>query len=186
MEKVKNFAKHFWHGVLSALKGLAFLAMLVLSVALLFIIVVLLSHVGVVACEHFGNWFVLIYLLDMVALYSLVADLISMDKPENKKVFTEILRRTLMFVLAIAGLFILNWLLLVIGKIPAMLFGQCWSVGFTICSGLFICLIALMIWGLIEYIKEYGTKALGETVFKASGFLTVIVILAVIVALILC
>ena len=186
MEKIKNFAKHFWHGVLSALKILLLGVLFVLAAAFVLLLVGLISHFGVVACSYFGNWFALIYLLDMLAIYSLVANLVSTEKPKDKKVFTEILRRMLMFVLAIAGLFILNWLLWCIGRIPAMLFAQCWSVGFTVCMGLFMCIIALMIWGLIEYIKEFGTKALGEKILKVSGFLTVIAILVVIAFLILC
>lgn len=186
MEKIKNFAKHFWRGVLSALKMLLLGILFVLAAAFVLLLVVLISHIGVVTCTHFGNWFALIYLLDMFALYSLVANLISMQKPKDHTTFVEFLRRTLMLFLGVAGLFILNWLLWVIGKIPAMLFGQMWSVGFTVCLGLFMCIIALMIWGLIDYIKQYGAKAFGEAVLKASGFLTVIAILVIIAVLILC
>ena len=55
MEKIKNFAKHFWHGVLLSLKGIVGIVAVALFGAFLLLFAAFLASGGVAVCSSFGN-----------------------------------------------------------------------------------------------------------------------------------
>ena len=179
MEKIKNFAKHFWHGVLLSLKGIVGIAQVAFLSALLLLFAVLLASGGVTVCSAFGNWAGAIYVVDVILILYFLLVLNRMEKEEGDSVWRTVLKKITIFVVGLFGLLAANGILWCVGRLILIVLGKTCPVGLTMCIGILVWIVAFMVWILVEYIKGKGKKSFFELLIKIGGFLTIPIILLI-------
>ena len=179
MEKIKNFAKHFWHGVLLSLKGIVGIAAVALFGAFLLLFAAFLASGGVAVCSSFGNWAGAVYIVNVLLILYFFMVVKRMEREDGDSIWLTVGKKVVIFVLGVFVLSLANGLLWCVGRLVLIVLGQTCSVGLTMCIGILVWIVAFFIWILVEYIKEKGKKSFFNLLIKIGGFLTIPIIILI-------
>jgi len=177
---IKNLANTFWQGALKVLELMSLL--FICSVALIVVMLVIASFVSglYIAIENFGVWSAVLYAIDWTLLISFIRFIFTTKELKGKSI-VRIAKRIGIITLFIMALAFINVVLWAFGYSLLLIFGIKLAIGTTAAIGLTVTIVVVLLWLLVEYIKNQGWTKTLEKIVYGLGMVLVLAIVGLVI-----